>query len=170
MRGREIPTKQMQTGRLSMHSSKTGNLASCIRDCVSKSLRESSSLANIFIEKLRIPTNNIIFYIKNLHGPKTKVLGEGLGHCCNFRSWALSWAQSTKNDKSTLTVFCRALCPRQMTHLSRDSTTWTTSQHGAHQLALVVWLQELGCEGCCAKLLNIFCMELSQKVLCEAIS
>ena len=67
-------------------------------------------------------------------------------------------------------LFCRALCTRQMTHLSRDSTTRTTSNHGPCHVALVAWLLELWCKGCFANLVNSFCMELLQKLLCEAFS
>ena len=114
-----------------------------------------------------------IFYLESVPGPKTKVLGEGLGHCPRPVISGLGRClgrRAPKPKNPCWQLFCWALCPRQMTHLSRDSTTWTTSEHGPCHFALVVWLLELWCEGCIAKLLNTFCMELSHKLNCTAIS
>ena len=57
------------------------------------------------------------YYILYQEFPKAqdKSLGRrswALPKTCNFRSWALSWAQSTKNDTATLTTFLSGLVPK----------------------------------------------------------
>ena len=108
------------------------------------------------------------YYILHQEFPKAqdKSLGRrswALPKTCNFRSWALSWAQSTKNDKSTLTTFFSGLVPKTNdTPLERFNNlnyleTWFMP--GCPPWPLVVWLLELWCKGCFAKLFNSFCME-----------
>ena len=110
----------------------------------------------------------INYYILHQEFPKAqdKSLGRrswALPKTCNFRSWALSWAQGTKNDKSTLTTFFSGLVPKTNdTPLERFNNlnyleTWFMP--GCPPWPLVVWLLELWCKGCFAKLFNSFCME-----------
>ena len=62
-----------------------------------------------------ISLTSTISYLTGFPRPKTKLLGErswALPKTSNFRSWALSWAQSTNFDKSILTTCYSVLLPK----------------------------------------------------------
>ena len=53
--------------------------------------------------------------LESVPRPKTNSLGRrswALPKTCNFRSWALSWAQSTNPDKLMMTMFVSGLAPK----------------------------------------------------------
>ena len=59
--------------------------------------------------------NNTIFMLESVPRPKTNSLGRrswALPKTCNFRSWALSWAQTANSDEFMLKTFLLGPVPK----------------------------------------------------------